>query len=165
VETRPGTIVSVTSLVVLIVCLALSWSPWYVAGTLGYEPEIVVSYAAARSVAYWTASVLLAVGCATAFVASRHGARRRAAWRGLSLAATVGASCCVVLGLFVEPDLATRLWGTTLAPVALVTADPQALLASGVDTFFVSPGYGLWAVLATAIAGVMTAIVGLWARD
>ena len=68
-------------------------------------------------------------------------------------------------GLFLEPGLATRLWGTSFAPVALVTADPQALLASGVDTFFTSPGYGLWAVLATSIAGVVTAIVGLWAED
>ncbi len=164
-ETRPGTIVSVTSLVVLIVCLALSWSPWYVAGTLGYEPGVAVSYPAARSVAYWAAAVLLAAGCAAAFVASRDGARRRAVWRGLSLAASAGACSSVVFGLLVEPDLATRLWGTCFSPVALVTADPQALLASGVDTFFVSPGYGLWAVLATAVAGVVTAIVGLWARD
>jgi hypothetical protein len=164
-ETRPGTIVSVTSLVVLIVCLALSWSPWYVAGTLGYEPGVAVSYPAARSVAYWAAAVLLAAGCAAAFVASRDGARRRAVWRGLSLAASAGACSSVVFGLFVEQDLAARLWGTCFSPVALVTADPQALLASGVDTFFVSPGYGLWAVLATAVAGVVTAIVGLWARD
>ena len=115
--------VNVMSLVVLVLCLALSWSPWYVAGTLGYEPEIVVSYPAARCVAYWAAALLLAVACAAAFVASRDGARRRAAWRGLSLAASAGACSSVVLGLFVEPGLTTRLWGTSFAPVALVTAD------------------------------------------
>ncbi len=164
VETRPGTIVNVMSLVVLILCLALSWSPWYMAGTLGSEPDIVVVYPAARSVAYWAAAILLGAACATAFTASRDGARRRA-WRGVALAACVGAASSVVLRLFVEPGLATRLWGTLFAPVALVTADPHVLLASGTDTFFASAGYGLWAVLTTTIAGVVTALVGLWARD
>ena len=164
-ETRPGTIVTATLLTILILCLALSWSPWSVAGTLGHAPKTVVSYPAARSVTYWAAAVLLAAACAAAFVASRSGTRRRGAWRGLSLAAGAAALASVVAGLFVEPGLATRLWGTYFAPVALVTADPQALLASGADTFFVSSGYGFWAVLVATIAAVVTAIAGLLAGD